>query len=262
MESVPVTTDADLCARAFVAMLRLLVREMPGMYERPGGPGVAGLVSGMPLATLNGVFTEVTQPSITDVSAAAAAMAGLGVPWCIQFRGEPDPEAEQLARKYGLTGRDVLPVMLHRTAPGQPVRPASESAASRVRVVGLEDRSRFAAALAAGFEAPLEVMAPFTTPEFFALPGAVPYAAEEDGKIVAVGLGIFLGETAGIFNIATVPAYRGRGYGRAVTWRIVTDGIERGAPLAFLQSSAAGYPLYQSMGFRTVERWTYLLPAG
>jgi ribosomal protein S18 acetylase RimI-like enzyme len=103
-------------------------------------------------------------------------------------------------------------------------------------------------------------MAPFASPEFFALEHAVPYGAEEDGELVSVGLGIFLGEFTGIYNIATRPGHRGRGYGRAVTSRIVTDGIARGAPLAYLQSSAAGYPLYESMGFRTLERWTYLVP--
>jgi len=101
-------------------------------------------------------------------------------------------------------------------------------------------------------------MAPFSSPEAFALPGAVPYLAREDGQVVAVGFGVFGQGTAGVFNIATVPAYRGRGYGRAVTSQIVADGVARGADLAYLQSSEDGYPLYQSMGFRTVETWTYL----
>lgn len=253
-------TDADLCAHAFVSALRLLVREMPGMYERPGGDGVISIVSGMPLPTLNGVFTEITRPAITDVANAAAGLTGLTVPWSIQLRREPDAGAERVASRYGLTGRETIPLMLHRTEPGQPVPPANESAASRIRVVGLADRSDFTVALAAGFEAPLEAMEPFTAPEFFAVAGAVPYAAEEDGQLVAVGVGIFLGEFTGIYNIATVPAFRGRGYGRAITRRIVVDGIARGAPLAYLQSSVAGYPLYESMGFRTLETWTYLLP--
>jgi ribosomal protein S18 acetylase RimI-like enzyme len=255
-----VTTDADLCAHAFVATLRLLVREMPGMYEVPGAGGVTGVVSGMPVPSLNGVFTEVTRPARADLAGVAAAMAGLTVPWCIQFRGQPDAETEQLGGQYGLSAREVLPLMLRRAEPGQPGPRVDEAAASRVRVVGPTDRARFAAGLAAGFGAPAELMAPFATPEFFAIGAAVPYAAAADGQLVSVGLGIFLGEFTGVYNIATRPAYRGRGYGRAVTSRIVTDGIARGAPLAYLQSSGAGYPLYESMGFRTVERWTYLLP--
>lgn len=254
------TTDADQCARAFVATLRLLVREMPGMYEVPGAGGVTGVVSGMPVPTLNGVFTEVARPAPADVAAVAGALAGLTVPWCIQVRGVPDAATEQLGAQYGLSAREVLPIMLRRAEAGPPDPRAGELAASRVRVVGPTDRTRFAAGLAAGFGAPAELMTPFASPEFFAISEAVPYAAEEDGELVAVGLGIFLGEFTGIYNIATRPAYRGRGYGRAVTSRIVTDGIARGAPLAYLQSSVAGYPLYESMGFRTLERWTYLVP--
>lgn len=254
------TTDADLCARAFVAALRLLVREIPGMYEVPGANGVTGVVSGMPVPALNGVFTEVTRPGHADLAKVAAAMAGLAVPWCIQLRGRPDDGTEQLGGQYGLSGREVLPLMLRRAEPGPPDLPVREAAARRVRVVGLAGRARFAAGLAAGFGAPPELMAPFASPEFFAIEAAVPYAAEEDGEVVAVGLGIFQGEFTGIYNIATRPGHRGRGYGRAVTSRIVADGIARGAPLAYLQSSMAGYPLYESMGFRTLERWTYLVP--
>jgi ribosomal protein S18 acetylase RimI-like enzyme len=93
------------------------------------------------------------------------------------------------------------------------------------------------------------------------MPGAVPYLAGEDGQVAAVGLGIVGDAIAGIFNIATVPAYRGRGYGRAVSSRIVADAVACGADLVYLQSSEDGFPLYQSMGFHTVETWTYLSTA-
>ena len=79
--------------------------------------------------------------------------------------------------------------------------------------------------------------------------------------VISLMSGLPMATLNGVFNIATVPAYRGRGSGRAVTSRIVADGVARGADLAYLQSSEDGYPLYQSMGFRTVETWTYLSSA-
>jgi N-acetylglutamate synthase len=255
------TADADRAARATIAAFRLLARNLPGMHEEPAGPGVLGLVSGLPIATLNGVFTEAARPDLAEIDKAAEGLAGLGLPWSIQFRGEPGPEAERMAAGYGLTARITLPLMLYVPAEGRPGPPARESAAARVRAAGPRDRADYAAALAAGMEAPPEIMTAFGSPEAFALPGGVPYLAREDGQVVSVGFGMFAEGITGIFNIATVPAYRGRGYGRAVTGRIVADGIARGARLAYLQSSPDGYPLYQSMGFRTVETWTYLSSA-
>ena len=191
-------------------------------------------------------------------------MPGLPLPWSIQFRGEPEPPAERVAARYGLTARTTIPLMVRRpdsaqqAPPGRPAPPSRAPAAAAVRVADLAERTEYAAALAAGFEAPPEMMAPFSSAEAFTMPGAVPYLAREDGRVAAVGLGIFGDGIAGIFNIATVPAYRGRGYGRAVSSRIVAAAVARGADLVYLQSSVDGYPLYQSMGFQTVETWTYL----
>ena len=252
------TDDADRAAKALIAALRRLADSLPGMHEKRVAPGVISLMSGLPMATLNGVFTDAARPDVTELDRAAARVAGLPLPWSIQFRGEPEPAAGRVAARYGLTARTTSPLMVYHPASDRQARPARASAAASVVVADAGDRTDYAAALATGFEAPPEIMAPFSSPEAFALPGAVPYLAREDGQVVAVGFGVFGEGTAGVFNIATVPAYRGRGYGRAVTSRIVADGVARGADLAYLQSSEDGYPLYQSMGFRTVETWTYL----
>jgi N-acetylglutamate synthase len=256
------TDDADRAAKALIAAFRLLAASLPGMHEQQVAPGVISLMSGLPLATLNGVFTDAVRPDVTELDRAAARVAGLPLPWSIQFRGEPEPAASRVAARYGLTDRTTSPLMVYHPASDRPapsaLASARASAAARVVVADAGDQAEYAAALAAGFEAPPEIMAPYSSPEAFALPGAVPYLAREDGQVVAVGFGVFGERIAGVFNIATVPAYRGRGYGRALTSRIVADGVARGADLAYLQSSEDGYPLYQSMGFRTVETWTYL----
>jgi ribosomal protein S18 acetylase RimI-like enzyme len=252
------TDDADRAAKALIRAFRLLADGLPGMHEKQVAPGVISLMSGLPLATLNGVFTDVARPDVTELDRAAAGVAGLPLPWSIQFRGEPEPAAARVAARYGLTARTTSPLMVHHPAQDRQARPAGASAAASVVVADRADQIEYAAALATGFEAPPEIMAPYSSPEVFALPGTVPYLVREDGRVVAVGFGVFGEGMAGVFNIATVPAYRGRGYGRAVTSRIVADGAARGADLAYLQSSEEGYPLYQSMGFRTVETWTYL----
>jgi len=59
----------------------------------------------------------------------------------------------------------------------------------------------------------------------------------------------------GLFNVATLPAHRRRGYGAAITERAVRDGLDRGARWAWLQSSTAGYGVYEKLGFRTQQSW-------
>jgi predicted GNAT family acetyltransferase len=72
---------------------------------------------------------------------------------------------------------------------------------------------------------------------------------------VTTGMGLTIGSYVGVFNIATPPARRRRGYGAAVTVRAVADGVAAGARWAWLQSSGAGYPVYDRLGFRTTEDW-------
>ena len=258
MNPAAAESDADQATRSWFAAIRLLAREVPAMYEKPRSGGVVTFVTGIPLPVMNGVFTETAHPDIAELAAAAEGMEGSGVPWCIQLRGEPDADVERLAGVHGLIQKQTTPLMLHR---GEMEQKAPQPAVQGVRVIGPEEGEEYAAALAAGFQVPPQVMALFGSLEVLAVSHAVPYVAESAGQVVAVGLGVSLGESVGVFNIATLPGYRGRGYGRAITERIVADGIAQGASLAYLQSSQAGYRLYESMGFRTVESWTYLLAA-
>ncbi|WP_443081156.1 GNAT family N-acetyltransferase [Terrabacter sp. Soil811] len=65
----------------------------------------------------------------------------------------------------------------------------------------------------------------------------------------------------GVFGIATPPEHRRRGLGRAVTARILADGVREGASLAFLGASPMGFGIYQRLGFRVAERWASISPA-
>jgi ribosomal protein S18 acetylase RimI-like enzyme len=63
------------------------------------------------------------------------------------------------------------------------------------------------------------------------------------------------GGAIGIYNVATLPEYQHRGYGEAVMRYALDDarakhGIER----SILQSTPAGYRLYERMGYRTITQ--------
>jgi ribosomal protein S18 acetylase RimI-like enzyme len=64
--------------------------------------------------------------------------------------------------------------------------------------------------------------------------------------MVCVGTGV-----AGLSNIATIPAYRRRGVGAAVTSRGLELAREAGYHTSVLTSTDSGRPLYEALGYET-----------
>jgi ribosomal protein S18 acetylase RimI-like enzyme len=78
----------------------------------------------------------------------------------------------------------------------------------------------------------------------------VGYVDEEPVSTAAIVMG---GGAMGVYNVATVPGHRRCGYGEAVMRHALADAESRhGTGRVLLQSTPAGYRLYQRMGFRTV----------
>ena len=74
-----------------------------------------------------------------------------------------------------------------------------------------------------------------------------------DGTPVSTTAVIVNSEALGVYNVATVPEYRGRGFGEAVMRHALEEARrEHGIERSILQSTPAGLHLYQRMGYRTV----------
>jgi ribosomal protein S18 acetylase RimI-like enzyme len=125
-----------------------------------------------------------------------------------------------------------------------------------IRELSPDEAPSHARAAAAGFEIPQQVLHQLMTPEVLAAPGVRCYVGEAGGQPVTTGLGVTLGSSVAIFNIATPPEHRRRGYGGAVTARAVADGLAAGAKWSALQSSTDGYEVYERLGFRMLEAWS------
>jgi ribosomal protein S18 acetylase RimI-like enzyme len=239
--------------RAFFDTVEKLIALMPEGRRLEGKHSTRLLVTGLPMATMNGVLTDGLEPDAGEVAEFARSMAGQDVPWCIQVRGEPAPAIAEIAESHGLIQRNTVPLMVRKVA-----EPVPAPGPYTIRTVDGRDSKVYAEALAAGFGAPMEVMAALAAPALLDAPWATAYLVENEGEPVSTGYGVRSGDHIGVFNIATPPRHRRRGYGRAVTEAILRDGRATGARFAFLQASDEGYSLYESMGFRTVETWTYL----
>ncbi len=84
-----------------------------------------------------------------------------------------------------------------------------------------------------------------------ASPGRL-FVGRVEGTAVATSLAFVGGGAVGIYGVGTVPAFRGRGYGGALTVRCLEWGRSRDATVAVLESTDLGFPVYERLGFRTV----------
>jgi predicted GNAT family acetyltransferase len=102
------------------------------------------------------------------------------------------------------------------------------------------------------------MLAPLYLLEAAAVEGISYYLGRVDGVDVSTSVGYTLGDLVGVFNVATPPEHRGRGYGAALTAEAARQGFAAGAELAWLQASAMGVPVYRRLGFREVEDYLLL----
>jgi ribosomal protein S18 acetylase RimI-like enzyme len=212
------------------------------------------LITQLHTATLNGVFSESRHPDTDEMASLAESFTDIDLPWCMQVRSSPDAELLRVAAEHGLIRRSRVPFMActpetvtYRADPAMSIRPVS-GAQARVYV----------STLTAGFESPIGLFGDVFTGPMLDTEGLTAYLVEVDGQPVATGLSVLTGGQVGLFNIATRPTHRGLGYGRAVTERAMRDGFAAGASAAFLTTTVSGLSLYESVGFSTVENWTYL----
>ena len=78
----------------------------------------------------------------------------------------------------------------------------------------------------------------------------ISYLATIDEQPVATAVVVLDAGVAGLYNIATLPAWRGRGIGTAITLHAALQARQQGYRVGILQSSELGYKVYQRLGFK------------
>ncbi len=226
-----------------------------GWIERGGGV-VAG-VSGLPIPTLNGLWpTADTMLDPGSMTVLLDRVAAAGVPHCIQARPSTTEPAGRMAAARGMLPEEEIPLMVLED-PAALGRVISDATASglEIRKVGPDDAELHADVAARGFGVPTEIFRALVPPAVLRLPGVAAYVGVIGDALVTTALCVTIGDFVGVFNVGTPEEYRRRGFGGAVTAQAARDGLAAGASAAWLQSSAAGYGVYEGLGFRTIERW-------
>jgi GNAT superfamily N-acetyltransferase len=243
--------DADSAARALADGWENLLRSTPGWWAERHHGAVAG-VTGVGLPTLNGVWVYEAEPDPEAVAALLGRIQRTGLPHCLEVRPEAVDRLANLAASRGMSPDEDLPLMVLE---GAEVSATDDPPLLRIRELDPGDHREHAITAAAGFEADEEHFFGLITAELARRPGIRCYIGEVEGEPVTTGLGLTYEDWVGVFNIATPPAHRRRGYGAAMTMRVVHDGLQAGADWAWLQSSPAGLPVYERLGFTTLARW-------
>jgi N-acetylglutamate synthase len=206
-----------------------------------------------PLPSFNGIWPD--DDSVpADLESSLRSIEDAGIPAGIAIRGEMK-NVREAARALGYTAEEPIPGMVATAAELR--MPPSDLEILRVETAdGLAQALSIAAE---GFELPADLLAPIYLLEVAELPGIHYYVARLDGVDVSTAVGWTIDRTVGIFNVATPPEHRRRGYGAAITAHTATEGLAAGADLVWLQSRAVGKSVYEQLGFREVVRYTLLI---
>jgi GNAT superfamily N-acetyltransferase len=87
-------------------------------------------------------------------------------------------------------------------------------------------------------------------------------ALSHDSQPVALAYAALSKERIGIFDVVVSPDHRGKGYGRAVMRACMDWGASQGAREAYLQvgeRNTVGRGLYESLGFREIYKYHYMV---
>jgi GNAT superfamily N-acetyltransferase len=227
--------------------------------------GFVTILTGLPFDWFNQVLVEDAQATADGVLAAVVRARELGDPFVVRLRDGLDARFVPILTRAGLE-----PVEPKAPTPGMVAFPLERDPSGRItapdleirRVTdpsGIEDHRQV---VTAGFGSDPAVALGTACPQLLDRPECVVYVGYTDGSPVTSGLGWRSGRTIGVYSIATVPAARRRGYGAAMTARVVADGVVAGCDVAALQASLMGRPIYERQGFRTVVSYVAYVDPG
>ena len=244
-------SEALVAQRAFEAMWERMFDVLDGARLERRSDLMLALCPELPLPQFNGPWVvDDSQAAVDALPSAIAEVEAAGVRAWVQTRAG-QARAQEAAAGLGLTHVVRIPGMV--MLPGELVEAHADIEVALVA----DDVDEANAVLVRAFAAPREVFDRIGDAAA-RLESMSWYVGRHGDSIVSTGLGFTVDGVTGVFDVATPPELRGRGYGSALTSRIVRDGFDGGSRLAFLQSSELGHGVYRRLGFREVEEYVLL----
>ena len=175
-----------------------------------------------------------------------------GSAFSIWTRAHADAAMEAALRARGFDLFTTMPGMALLGDPGTRCEPPGLEIRPVVDEAGRRDYLHITAAAYEIYGAPRDYAEDvFARLESVHAPHIQGFIGYVDGSPAAAAEVYVTHGVAGIGWVGTLPEYRRRGYGEAVTWAAIREGFRRGAGFANLQASPMGRPVYERMGFVT-----------
>jgi predicted N-acetyltransferase YhbS len=154
------------------------------------------------------------------------------------------------AKSKGLVEAGTAPLMARSGA--LPDTPASEFVTKRV--ANAREMSAFCDLASAAFVMDREWTArTFGSASLLDAPALGFYIAYRGSVAMSGVCSSGIGSTVGIWTMSTPPDKQRQGAGHALLLAVMRDHMKRGAETCYLIATAAGKPLYDKLGFRTVD---------
>jgi GNAT superfamily N-acetyltransferase len=220
--------------------------------------GLVTLLTGLPMDWFNQILIEGEQATRSAVLDAVTDARERSAGFVVRLRQGIDDRFIPTLIQAGLEaagdetatpGMVAFPIergaLAKQAAPGLEIRRVTDAA-------GIDAHRR---AATDGFGGDPAVALGTVCADLLGRPECAIYVGSVDGDPVVSGLGWRTGRTIGVYSIATIPSARRRGYGAAMTARVVADGALAGCDAAALQASELGRPIYERLGFRIVVKY-------
>ena len=248
--------------RSFAAEWEILAAHCPdGKVERHQGMTVVR--TGLPSAFFNRAFAlDPPKDAGGAIDRIRLVMDPGEIPWSLVTTTESLPGWNRMISTFQLKLLETVPGMAWDvTRAPTPAYPRE----LEIHAISEPDEARTfwridaeGTGLPPGFWAPLaERLATEGADAWHAL---TMYLGIVGGRPVCITMRIDSDGIGGIYAVVTLPEFRRKGYGAAITAAAAFDGKKAGSTLSYLQSSEMGRPVYEGLGYRLVEEYQFWIP--
>jgi GNAT superfamily N-acetyltransferase len=242
---------ADRIADGMVAAWRNRVGHLEGHLLR-SEDGVVTCLSNLPDEELNVALIErPPEDALGALSRSEWLFKAHGHPFGVEIERGRHPSVDRAVRTLGLIVGLSRPAMAIRV--DDLARPDPPEGVEVHRVTAAEALPPMVELEVRAFGTRRAVAERLLGPTMLDVAGVRLYLATRDGEPVGMAWTSLHEGAIGVFGVGTPPEHRRQGIGTTVTSFAVHGAA--GADLAWLQPTGMGRPLYESMGFATVDEW-------